>query len=150
MALLEVKDLHTDLVTRKGVNHAVNGVSFKLEDGEGLGIVGESGSGKSMTALSILGLVPRPAARIVSGQVLLDGEDLTRKSEAQMRRIRGSKIAIILQDPLTSLNPLFQVGWQVGEAVSLHQHLSGREQLDRVVESLRLVQVPTPEVRRRA
>lgn len=150
MPLLEVKDLHTHIVTRKGVNHAVNGVSFTLEAGGTLGIVGESGSGKSMTALSILGLHPKPAARIVGGQVLLDGQNLVGKSEAQMRRVRGSNIAIILQDPLTSLNPLFSVGWQVGEAVHLHQHLTGRKQLDRVIESLRLVQVPSPEVRRRA
>ena len=150
MALLEVTDLRTDIVTRKGVNHAVDGVSFTLEVGQTLGIVGESGSGKSMTALSILGLIPKPAARIVGGRVLLEGQDLTAKSEAELQRIRGSRIAIILQDPLTSLNPLFSVGWQVGEAVRLHQHLGGREQLDKVVDSLRQVQVPSPEVRRRA
>lgn len=149
MALLEVDNLRTYIYTRRGVNRAVDGVSFRLERGRSLGLVGESGSGKSMTALSILRLVPKPAARIVSGEIRFEGEDLLKKSEREMRRIRGGGIAIILQDPLTSLNPVFNVRYQVGESVRLHEHLRGRAQLDRVVESLRRVQVPAPEIRMR-
>jgi len=147
VALLEVENLHTYLYTRRGVNQAVNGVNFQLDRGKSLGLVGESGSGKSMTALSILRLVPQPAARVVAGAIRFEGHDLLQKSEREMRQIRGGGVAIILQDPLTSLNPVFNVQYQVGESVRLHQHLSGRAQLERVVESLRRVNVPTPEVR---
>jgi len=147
VALLEVDNLRTYLYTRRGVNRAVDGVSFQLDRGKSLGLVGESGSGKSMTALSMLRLTPKPAARIVGGEIRFEGENLLNKSEKEMRRIRGGGIAIILQDPLTSLNPVFTVQYQVGEAVSLHQHLSGRAQLERVVDSLRRVQVPAPETR---
>ena len=126
MALLEVDNLHTYIYTRRGVNQAVKGVSFHLDRGKSLGLVGESGSGKSMTALSILRLVPQPAARIIGGEIRFEGEDLLKKPEKEMRRIRGGGIAIILQDPLTSLNPVFNIQYQVGESVSLHQHLSGR------------------------
>ena len=147
MALLEVNDLHTFIYTRRGVNRAVNGVSFQLDRGRSLGLVGESGSGKSMMVLSILRLAPKSAAKIIGGEIRFEGEDLLKKSEREMRRIRGGGIAIILQDPLTSLNPVFNVQYQVGESVSLHQHLSGRAQLDRVIESLRRVQVPAPELR---
>jgi peptide/nickel transport system ATP-binding protein len=147
VALLEVADLRTHLTSRRGVNRAVNGVGFKLDTGKSLGIVGESGSGKSMTALSILRLVPQPYARIVGGSIRFDGEDLLAKSEREMRRVRGGSIAIILQDPIASLNPVFSIGFQIGESVRIHQRLSGTAQLERVIESLRRVRVPTPEVR---
>ncbi len=147
MALLEVDNLSTYLYTRRGVNRAVDGVSFQLERGRSLGLVGESGSGKSMTALSILRLAPKPVAKIIGGAIRFEGQDLLTKSEKEMRHIRGGGIAIILQDPLTSLNPVFNVQYQVGESVKLHQHLSGRAQIDRVIDSLRRVQVPAPEIR---
>jgi peptide/nickel transport system ATP-binding protein len=147
VALLEVDNLRTYIYTRRGINRAVDGVSFQLDRGRSLGLVGESGSGKSMTALSILRLVPKPAARTVGGSIRFEQEELLEKSEKKMRQIRGGGIAIILQDPLTSLNPVFNVRYQVGESVSLHQHLSGRAQIERVIDSLRRVQVPSPEIR---
>jgi ABC-type dipeptide/oligopeptide/nickel transport system ATPase component len=111
--ILDVRDLHTYFFPRRGVVKAVDGVSFSLRRGESLGIVGESGCGKTMTALSLVRLVPSPAARIVSGEILLEGEDLLRKSNREMRRIRGQKVAMVLQDPQTSLNPLMTVGQQL-------------------------------------
>ncbi len=111
--VLEVNDLHTYFFNRRGITKAVDGVSFSLKEGETLGIVGESGCGKTMTALSLLGLVPKPAARIVSGEIILDGEDLVQKTAKEMREIRGRKISMILQDPQTSLNPVFSIGNQV-------------------------------------
>jgi oligopeptide/dipeptide ABC transporter ATP-binding protein len=149
VALLEVTDLRTHLTSRRGVNKAVNGVSFKLDTGKSLGIVGESGSGKSMTALSILRLVPRPYARIVGGAIAFGGEDLLAKSEREMRRIRGGSIAIILQDPIASLNPVFSIGYQIAEPVRIHQRLRGEARIAGVIESLRRVRVPAPELRMR-
>lgn len=149
MALLDVADLKTHLRSRRGLNKAVDGVSFSLDTGRTLGLVGESGSGKSMVALSILRLTPQPYAKIVGGSIRFDGEDLLAKSESEMRRIRGGSISIILQDPMTSLNPVFRVQNQIGEAVELHQHVTGRKKLDSVIDSLRRVQVPTPELRMR-
>ena len=124
--VLEVNDLHTYFFNRRGITKAVDGVSFSLKEGETLGIVGESGCGKTMTALSLLGLVPKPAARIVSGEIILDGEDLVQKSEREMRQIRGRKISMILQDPQTSLNPVFSIGSQVMEALGV-SHKFGRK-----------------------
>ena len=147
MALLEVRDLQTHLRSRRGLNRAVDGVSFSLDTGKSLGLIGESGSGKSMTAMSILRLIPKPYATIAGGTIRFDGQDLLKKSERQMRRIRGGEIAIILQDPMTSLNPVFSVGYQIGEAVELHQQLRARAKLDAVIDSLRHVGVPAPEVR---
>jgi len=147
VALLEVTDLRTYLHSRRGINKAVDGVSFSLDTGRSLGVVGESGSGKSMTALSILRLVPQPYAKVVGGTIRFDGENLLAKSDAEMRKIRGGSIAIILQDPMTSLNPVFSVQYQVGEAVHLHQHLTGKAKLDLVIESLRRVRIPAPEMR---
>ena len=112
--LLEVRDLRTQFRTRRGLVKAVDGASFTVNRGETLGIVGESGSGKSVTCLSIVRLVPPPAGQIVGGEVLFEGEDLLRKSEDEMRRLRGSRIAMILQDPMVSLNPAFTVGNQIG------------------------------------
>ncbi len=149
MALLEVADLKTHLRSRRGLNRALDGVSFSLDTGKSLGLVGESGSGKSMTALSILRLTPQPYAKIVAGSIRFDGEDLLAKSESEMRKIRGGSISIILQDPMTSLNPVFRVQYQIGEAITLHQGLTGRARLDSVIESLKRVQVSTPEARMR-
>jgi len=147
--LLQVEGLKTYFFTRWGTVKAVDGVSFSLKPGETLGLVGESGCGKSVTALSILRLVPQPAGRIVGGRVVFEGEDLLKKTEREMRKIRGSKISMILQDPLTSLNPVFTIGDQVGEAVKIHQRLSGASLWQKVREMLSLVQIPSPEVRLR-
>jgi oligopeptide/dipeptide ABC transporter ATP-binding protein len=147
MALLEVENLHTYIYTRAGVNRAVNGVSFELDTGKTLGLVGESGSGKTMTAMSILRLIPKPAARIVEGRILFDGENLLEKSESEMRRVRGGEIAIILQDPLSSLNPVFNIRFQIGEAVRLHQHLSGADLTNKIIENLGHVRVSSPAER---
>lgn len=147
MALLEVRDLKTHLRSRRGLNRAVDGVSFSLDRGRSLGLVGESGSGKSMTAMSILRLTPQPYAKIVGGSIRFDGEHLLAKSEREMRQIRGGSISIILQDPMTSLNPVFSVKFQIGEAVALHQGLRGRARLDKIIESLQRVRVPAPEAR---
>src|SRR5205823_10236007 len=135
------------LYTRRGVNRAVDGVSLSLDSGRSLGLVGESGSGKSMTALSILRLVPRPAGKIVGGTVRFNGQELQALSEPEMQRLRGGEISIILQDPLTSLNPLYSIGFQVGEAVGLHQGLSGRARLDEVIASLEQVRVAAAPTR---
>jgi len=148
--VIEVKDLHTHLVTRWGTVKAVDGVSFSVGESETLGLVGESGSGKSMTCLSIVRLVPRPAARIVSGEVLLDGEDLLARSEREMQRIRGRKVAMILQDPMSSLNPVFSVGMQVREPVAAYHGLRGRALGRRAAELLAAVKIPSPAARLRA
>jgi oligopeptide/dipeptide ABC transporter ATP-binding protein len=142
--VLEVRDLHTYLFPRRGVVKAVDGVSFTLQRGETLGLVGESGCGKTMTALSVLRLVPQPVARIVQGEVLLEGEDLLRKSHRDMRRIRGRKIAMILQDPQTSLNPVLTVGNQLIEAIAKHRPGPRRTLLQRAIDALRRVQVAEP------
>ena len=148
--LLEVDGLRTQFATRRGIVKAVDGVSFTLNRGETLGLVGESGSGKSITCLSILRLVPKPAGRIVSGRILLDGEDLMEKSEAEMRRLRGGRAAMILQDPLTSLNPGFTIGSQVAEAIRIHQGLRGRALRERVIDIMTRVGIPQAERRLKA
>lgn len=148
--LLEVRDLRTHFFTRWGVVKAVDGVSFALSKGETLGIVGESGCGKSVTALSILRLVPRPAGRIIGGAILLEGEDLLKKSEREMREIRGSRISMILQDPMSSLNPVFSVGEQVAEALRIHQGLEGNRLWEHAKEMLHRVKIPSPELRLQA
>jgi oligopeptide/dipeptide ABC transporter ATP-binding protein len=148
--VLEVKDLHAHLTTRWGVVRAVDGLSFAVRAGETLGIVGESGSGKTMTALAVLRLLPEPAGRIVSGQVLLLGDDLVSKSERQMRRVRGRQISMILQDPQTSLNPVFTVGSQLVEALRVHQGGDRQSLWQRAEEALRRVKVAAPEQRMRA
>ncbi len=147
--LLDVKDLKTYFFTRRGVVKAVDGVSFRLGQGETLGLVGESGSGKSITSLSILRLVPQPAGRIVGGEVFFDGEDLLTKSERQMREYRGKRISMILQDPMASLNPVFTIGSQVSEPLITHRRLRGAELWETVKEMLRLVKIPAPEIRMR-
>jgi oligopeptide/dipeptide ABC transporter ATP-binding protein len=145
--VLDVRDLRTYFYTRRGVGKAVDGVSFALREGETLGLVGESGCGKTLTCLSILRLHPRPASRIVGGQVLFRGEDLLPKPEREMRRYRGRHIAMILQDPMTALNPVFTVGNQLAEPLRLHQRLRGRTLRQRAVEALRLVRIPAAETR---
>jgi peptide/nickel transport system ATP-binding protein len=146
--LLEVDGLKTYFFVRQGVVKAVEDVSFSLAAGEKLAIVGESGCGKSMTALSILRLVPDPPGRIVAGSVKLDGQDLLKLPEAEMRKVRGNRISMIFQEPMTSLNPVISVGKQIAEAVILHQNVSKQEAADKAVEMLALVKIP--EASRRA
>ena len=145
--ILQVENLETHLDTKMGLVKAVDGISFSLRRGETLGIVGESGSGKSMTALSILRLAPRPSARIVGGRVMLDGEDLLLLSSEQMRRVRGRRISMVLQDPQTSLNPVYTVGGQITEAIAMHRKVPRSELLVRAVGALRKVRVAAPEQR---
>jgi oligopeptide/dipeptide ABC transporter ATP-binding protein len=145
--LLVVEDLKTHFYTRRGITKAVDGVSFTLEAGETLALVGESGSGKSVTCLSLVRLVPEPAGRIVGGRVLLDGEDLMQKSAGQMRRVRGKRISMVLQDPMTSLNPALTINTQVGEVVRLHQGLRGRALRDRVLDALKKLRISAPDSR---
>ena len=149
MALLEVSGLATSFATEDGIVRAVNGLSFSVEAGTTLGIVGESGSGKSVTALSIMRLIPQPPGRIDRGRVLLRGEDLLTKDETAMRKIRGKEIAMIFQDPMTSLNPVLTVGEQIAEATRLHLGLSKKDALDKAVDMLRLVRIPAAEKRLR-
>ena len=147
--VLEVEDLRTYFRTRFGTVKAVDGVSFNLRKGETLGIVGESGCGKSVTMLSMMRLVPIPPGRIISGKIVLDGEDLLQLSEGEMTNIRGSKIALIIQDPMTSLNPVFSIGNQVAEAINLHHELPRKGVLDQALEVLRKVNIPAAETRMR-
>jgi peptide/nickel transport system ATP-binding protein len=146
VALLDVRTLRTSFFTPQGEARAVDGVSCSIDAGRTLGLVGESGCGKTMTALSILRLTP-PAARIVSGSIVFDGRDLLTLSDAEMRRIRGNAIAMIFQEPMSSLNPVFTVGNQVAEAVRLHQGLSRRAARDKAIEMLKLVEIPEAERR---
>ena len=145
--LLVVEDLQTYFFTRRGVVKAVDGVSFTLHAGETLALVGESGSGKSVTCLSLVRMVPEPAGRIVGGRVVFEGEDLLRKSAAEMRWVRGKQIAMVLQDPMTSLNPALTIGTQVAEVVRLHQGLRGASLRERVLEALRRLRIPGAESR---
>ena len=147
--VLEVRGLKTYFFVRQGIVKAVDDISFSLEAGEKLAIVGESGCGKSMTALSILRLVPDPPGRIVAGSVRLDGRDLLKLSDAEMRKVRGNQISMIFQEPMTSLNPVWSIGNQISEAVMLHQNVSRHEALDKAVEMLKLVKIPEPARRAR-
>jgi len=146
--LLEVRNLSTHYVSARGtrVTRAVDDVTLTLEAGATLGIVGESGSGKTTLALSLLRLLP-PAGRIVSGEISFEGEDLLRKSNAEMRRIRGKRIAMILQDPMASLNPLFTVGDQIAEPIRVHDGASRRSAWSRAQELLKAVRIAAPETR---
>jgi peptide/nickel transport system ATP-binding protein len=146
--VLAVSELRTHFHTRDGVVKAVDGVSLTLGRGETLGIVGESGCGKSVTALSIMRLVPAASGRIVAGSIRFEGQELLALRPAQMRAIRGNRISMIFQEPMTSLNPVMTVGDQIAESVALHQHLPRRPALDRAIEMLALVKIPEP--RRRA
>src|SRR6266511_1602888 len=137
--ILDVQDLRTYFDTDEGLVKAVDGVSFQLGRGKILGLVGESGSGKSATALSLMRLIPNPPGRIVGGSIRFFGEDLLGKSEAEMRQIRGARISMIFQDPMTSLDPVFTIGQQLAEALIYHQRLRKKQAHERAVEMLRLV-----------
>ena len=147
--VLEVDDLRTYFVTRWGLVKAVDGVSFQLRRNETLGIVGESGSGKSVTALSIMRLVPSPPGHIVGGSVHLSGEDILQLDEKEMEKVRGDRIAMVLQDPMTALNPVFDIDDQVGEALKIHRNMKGNALREQVIDMLRKVRIPAPEVRLR-
>jgi peptide/nickel transport system ATP-binding protein len=145
VSLLTVDDLRVHLFTGRGVVRAVDGVSFSVEPGKSLGIVGESGCGKTMTALAMMRLIPAPPARIVSGRIAFDGQDVVTMGAARLRALRGGDIAMIYQDPMTSLNPVFTVGEQIAESVRLHRRDGNRAAWLRAVEMLRVVGIPDPE-----
>ena len=145
--VLSVRNLQAYFFGQRGVGKAVDGVSFDLHEGETLGIVGESGCGKSVTMLSIIQLNPKPASRIVGGEILLNGEDLLKKSSSEMRKVRGKSISMVLQDPMTALNPVLTVGNQLFEPLRLHQKLSGKNLLQKAIELMKSVRIPAPETR---
>jgi peptide/nickel transport system ATP-binding protein len=147
--VLDVKNLQTVFFTNSGLFRAVDDVSFSVRRGETLAIVGESGCGKSVTALSIMRLVPDPPGRIVGGSVALEGTDLLGLDEAEMRAIRGNRISMIFQEPMTSLNPVMRIGDQITEAVRLHRKMTAKEAWNKAVDMLRLVRIPEPEQRAR-
>jgi peptide/nickel transport system ATP-binding protein len=147
MALLEIKGLKTHFKTDDGWLHAVDGVDIAIDSGQTVCVVGESGCGKSVTAKTVMKLIDMPPGRIVAGSVLWQGRDLVPLGADEMRRIRAKEIAIIFQEPMTSLNPVYTIGEQIAESVRLHEGLSRREALNRAVEMLRLVNIPTPERR---
>ncbi|MCE2404738.1 MAG: ABC transporter ATP-binding protein [Dehalococcoidia bacterium] len=146
-ALLEVTDLKTQFFTQRGVVHAVDGVSFDLEEGETLGLVGESGCGKSVSALSIMRLIPDPPGRIVAGEVMFDGQDLLKLPEPEMRGVRGKQISMVFQEPMTSLNPVLSVERQLTEALELHLGMTKTEARQEAVNRLEQVGIPDPERR---
>lgn len=145
--LLEVKDLKTRFYTQDGVVHAVNGISYTLDEGSTLGIVGESGCGKSVSVLSAMRLIPEPPGKIVGGQVIFEGEDLLKMPMDEIRHVRGNKIAMIFQDPMTSLNPVLTIGRQVEEALELHMGMSRSQARQRAIELLQMVGIPQAEDR---
>jgi len=145
--LLKIRNLHTYFFLNEGVLKAVDGIDLDLREGETLGIVGESGCGKSVTALSILQLIPSPPGKIVKGKIQFAGKDLLALSEGEMRKIRGRSISMIFQEPMTCLNPVFQVGDQISEILRLHEGVSRKEAWDRSIEMLRMVGIPSPERR---
>src|SRR5918997_488486 len=147
--ILEVKDLEISFSTYAGEVHAVRGVTFDLRRGETLAIVGESGSGKSVTAKSIMRLLPEANSIVKGGEIVFEGRDLLALSEKQMQGIRGSKIAMVFQDPMTSLDPTMKIGRQIEESLKKHLGLSGRNAKERAVELLELVGIPNPEARLR-
>jgi len=147
MSLLDVRNLRTYFDTDAGLVKAVDGVSFSVEPGETLGLVGESGCGKSVTALSILQLLPKPVGRIAGGSILFDGKDLASQSEEQMRTIRGNRISMIFQEPMTSLNPVFTIGEQIMEPLRLHQRMDRKQAFGKGVELLEMVSIPSARQR---
>lgn len=146
-SLLQVKDLQVEFKTRRGTAMVLNGVDFDVKRGETLCVVGESGCGKSMTALALLRLIPSPPGRIRGGQVIFNGEDLVQASEARMRDVRGNRISMIFQEPMTSLNPVYTVGDQIGETLCLHSGMDALQARQRSIEMLRQVGIPAPEQR---
>jgi len=147
--ILEIENLSTHFETARGTVKAVDGVDLRLHEGDTLGIAGESGCGKTVLALSVMRLIPRPPGRIVSGNIRFEGQDLLALSEEEMRRVRGKRISMIFQEPMTSLNPVFRIGDQIAETLRLHEGLSAAEAHNRAVEMLRLVGIPAPETRAR-
>ena len=145
--LIRIKDLRSSFFTPDGEVKAVDGVSLEIEEGKTLGLVGESGCGKSVTALSILRLIPSPPGRVVGGEIFYRGRDLLKLNGESMRKIRGNEISMIFQEPMTSLNPVFTIGNQIGEAIRLHQGLGKKETRKKTVEMLRLVKIADPESR---
>ncbi len=145
--LLQVQDLSVEFRTRRGTSRVLDGVSFDLQRGQTLGVVGESGCGKSVTALAVMRLIAQPPGRIAGGRVLFDGRDLLRISEADMRKVRGNRISMIFQEPMTSLNPAYTVGDQIAEAVRLHEGLSRSAATERAVQMLQAVGIPDPQRR---
>jgi oligopeptide transport system ATP-binding protein len=145
--LLEVRDLKTQFFTRDGVVHAVDGVSFELAPGETLGIVGESGCGKSVTAMSLMRLIPNPPGKIVNGSIRFDGQDVMKMDDDEVRSIRGKKIAMIFQDPMTSLNPVLTISRQISEALELHLKMDKGEARKRTIELLEIVGIPSAKKR---
>src|SRR5512136_2135604 len=148
--LLTIKNLKTYFYTDYGIVKAVDGINLHLGEKETLGIVGESGSGKSVTGLSILRLIPSPSGKIVEGKIIFQRKDLLVLSEKEMRKIRGNKISMIFQEPMTSLNPVFTIGNQIAEAITLHQGLKRKEANEKTIEALRMVGMPGPEERIRS
>lgn len=142
-SLLQVKDLQTQFFTQDGVVKAVNGISYEINEGETVGIVGESGSGKSVGVMSIMRLIPSPPGKIVGGEVLFEGRDLLKVSDDEIRSIRGNKIAMIFQDPMTSLNPVIPIGKQISEALELHLGMDKKQARNRTVELLEMVGIPS-------
>jgi oligopeptide/dipeptide ABC transporter ATP-binding protein len=145
--LIQVNDLQTSFFTPEGEVRAIDGVSFQIAEGKTLGLVGESGCGKSVTSLSIMRLIPSPPGKIVGGQILYRGRDLLKLNNEEMRKIRGNEISMIFQEPMTSLNPVFTVGNQIGEAIRLHQGLGKKQTRQKTIEMLRLVKIADPESR---
>ena len=146
-ALLEIKNLKTHFFTHEGTVKAVDGVSFKINQGETLGIVGESGSGKSVTALSVMRLIPHPPGKIVGGEIYFEGKDLLKLDDKEIRKMRGKKISMIFQEPMTSLDPVFTIGHEIGEVIQLHQELSNEEARKKSIEILKVVGMPDVEKR---
>ncbi len=147
--ILQIENLSTHFETARGTVKAVDGVDLRLNEGDTLGIAGESGCGKTVLALSVMRLIPRPPGRIISGHIRFEGQDLLALSEEEMRRVRGKRISMIFQEPMTSLNPVFRIGNQIAETLRLHEGLSASEAHNRSVEMLRLVGIPAPETRAR-
>jgi oligopeptide/dipeptide ABC transporter ATP-binding protein len=145
--LLQVQNLKTSFFTPEGEVRAIDGVSFEIGEGKTLGLVGESGCGKSVTSLSIMRLIPSPPGKIVGGEIFYRGRDLLKLKNEEMRKIRGNEISMIFQEPMTSLNPVFTVGNQIGEAIKLHQGLGKRETRQKTIDMLRLVKIADPESR---
>ena len=145
--LIKVKDLRTSFFTPEGEVRAIDGISFEIDEGKTLGLVGESGCGKSVTSLSIMRLIASPPGKIVGGEILYRGRDLLKFKNEEMRKIRGNEISMIFQEPMTSLNPVFTVGNQIGEAIRLHQGLGKKETRQKTIDMLRLVKIADPESR---
>ena len=145
--LIKVKDLRTSFFTPEGEVRAIDGISFEIDEGKTLGLVGESGCGKSVTSLSIMRLIASPPGKIVGGEIFYRGQDLLKLKNEQMRKIRGNEISMIFQEPMTSLNPVFTVGNQIGEAIRLHQGLGKKQTRQKTIDMLRLVKIADPESR---